>query len=462
MTAPDGVSTDGLVSLAARKMRRRALAEAAAILTVATELEPANDEAWRLLAEIHHREERLSAAIGCYRRALETAPRRVALSVGLASAYADAGRFTAAADVLRVLASNEPWNPDVLFGYALALHRDGRSENALEMLDRAVSLAPDAPYPRMLRSTILLSLGRLAEGWGDHDARLAIDQASWQPALPLWDGSSAPGMRLLVTSEGGFGDNIWAARFLPAARKLVGSIHFAVQPRLRALFANIEGVDELCEMRAHDGFDAYCPILSLPVRLNVTDPTAFPPAKVTPIQPEDSCLTAHFHRTGQRLRVGIIWSGNESYSENRHRAASLEVFMPIVERPDIQVFSLQKGNQQRQLRDSGLGDLIIDADDSDLSETAAIVRSLDLVIMTDSAVAHLTGSVGKPIWTLLDCAPHWYFGARDSETPWYPSMRLFRQSSPGDWHGVMAEVGLALDHFVDDMKQSGKRHEIRW
>jgi hypothetical protein len=141
-----------------------------------------------------------------------------------------------------------------------------------------------------------------------------------------------------------------------------------------------------------------------------------------------------------RLRVGILWSGSEDYGNNRNRAARLADFLPLAELPSVQLYSLQKGTPRVQLAEAGIGNLLIDADDHDFAETAALVRSLDLVIMTDSALAHLAGSLGTPVWVLLDANPHWYHGPSGDRSDWYPSMRYFRQGRPGDWAEVMNRV----------------------
>ncbi|MCG6901945.1 MAG: tetratricopeptide repeat-containing glycosyltransferase family protein [Rhodobacter sp.] len=451
MTATEAKS---LLSIATRKMRRGALADASSTLAAALELDPANAEAWFLMAEIHRHEDRTSAAIGCYARGLQVAPGRVDLTIGLANACSDAGRFDDAAAAFERLIATDPGNADYLYGCAHALHRANRTEAALVMLDKAIAIRPDAPLQRFSRATMLLTLGRYSEGWPEYDTRLAADLNFHPPDLPCWDGTPAPQKRLLVMPEGGYGDIIWAARFLPAIRSMFDSVHVMLPPALRAVMSGLGAIDGIhveggladAKPRSHDAFDLYCPILSLPARLNVTDPSAYPPARLT-ASAQDDRLAGLLARAGEKLRVGIIWSGNETYSENRHRAASLAAFLPLIERPDVQLFSLQKGRQQAVLREAGPGDLIIDTDDFDFTETAALVQALDLVIMTDSAVAHVAGSLGGPVWVLLDAAPFWLFGRRGDCTPWYPGMRLFRQSSPGDWPGVMAEVQTALDAF---------------
>ena len=210
---------------------------------------------------------------------------------------------------------------------------------------------------------------------------------------------------------------------------------------IRRLLSALAGVDALVPLDAgEDGFDLYCPLLSLPVHLAVSDAARHPPARLNARRGEAQRWSALLSRAGGRLRVGILWSGSESYANNRHRAAQLTDFLPLLELPSVQLFSLQKGPQQAALREAGLGSLIIETDDCDFSETAALVERLDLVVLTDTALAHLAASLGKPVWLLLDTAPFWLYGKAGEHCPWYPSMRLFRQADAGDWRDVLRRV----------------------
>jgi len=438
-----------LIAIAERKIRRAAFDEAVTILTAATELNPEHTGAWHMLADIHRRKNRSSAAISCYRRGIQASPDQIDLFIGLANALSDAGRFSEALASFQAALEYDPENSDYLFGCAHAMHRAGLTGDAIAVLDRIISGVSEAPLPRFSRATMMLTLGRYREGWRDYDGRHLLNTTFHPPDLPLWDGTPAPNKRLLVVPDGGYGDIVWATRFLGAIQQIFAGLHIVLPPALRELLRNVHGVDEFCSDSASSGCDLYCPILSLPVRLDVTKPTDYPPARLKPASPATYCPDQLIARAGERLRVGIIWSGNERYSENRHRAAPLDVFLPLLERPHVQLFSLQKGRQQIELHKAGLSDLIIETNDSDFSETAALLEALDLVIMTDSAVAHISGSLRVPIWVLLDFTPFWLFGREGAQTPWYPNMRLFRQKQPGDWVGVMTEVGDALDAITE-------------
>lgn len=442
-------SAGRLYDMAYRAYGRADFATARAHADACLEIDGAFLDGWRLLAEIHAMSERPRAAIGCLRRALHLDPDDGYSLERLGRLYLDLGRAGEAARMAERAVALSPEDPSAVYLHGLALARSGAGDAATHAFERTLELRPDHPGAAFERGVLDLAAGRYARGWDGFETRHALDPDFVEPeGLPRWTGGPIDGRRLLVTSEGGFGDIIWAARFLRGVRRLGAEVSFLYPSKLSALLADLEGVDHLpgdaCRL---SDYDLWCPILSLPARLGVTDPGTFAPARLRPESGDPDRFEALLARAGDRLRVGIIWSGSVTYGNNRHRAARLEDFLPLVEVPDMQLFSLQKGPPQAELAERGLGDLVIDADDCDFAETAALLRELDLVIMTDSAVAHIAGSLGCPVWVLLDRNPHWYHGSSGERSPWYPSVRHFRQSRAGDWAGVMDVVVRALGAF---------------
>ncbi len=238
---------------------------------------------------------------------------------------------------------------------------------------------------------------------------------------------SASGANILVLPEGGHGDIIWAARFLPALKAAGAGVHFLCPPALSHLLQNLQGVDiwvENAEELPGYGCEYQISLLSLPYLLGVDDPSRYPPPRLKCDPAFAGRRDALLARARAPLRVGILWSGNVDYGGNADRAAQLSDFLPLAELPFVQLYSLQKGLPHRQLIEGGLGDLVIDCDDFDFAETAAMIQSLDVIVMTDSAVGHIAGAIGTPVWLLLDTFPHWYHCFEGDRSDWYPGMRF--------------------------------------
>ncbi|MGF1609202.1 MAG: hypothetical protein ACFCUQ_07385, partial [Kiloniellales bacterium] len=248
---------------------------------------------------------------------------------------------------------------------------------------------------------------------------------------------------ILLYPEQGFGDTILASRFIAQVKDQGASVILECKPALRRLFTGLEGVDRLAELGAvKDGFDCHCSLLDLPGLLGL-EPGCIPPPPRLTVPDEARARARHLLAPAEgRFKVGVVWSGSVTYKGNRKRAAALQRFLDLAAVPGVQLYSLYKGPLERELKESGAGPLLIDvgSNDADLADAAAVIEQLDLVVMTDSAVAHLTGSLGRPIWNLLGFSPYWIYGPAGETTPWYPSMRLFRQPAGGDWDPVFARV----------------------
>ena len=208
------------------------------------------------------------------------------------------------------------------------------------------------------------------------------------------------------------------------------------KPPLKRLFSGLEGVDRLIEPKSElAGFDYHCSLMNLLVRFEAGVEELPPPARLTIPQAARDRIDPVIARSGDRFKVGVVWSGSVTFKNNRKRAVEAGRFLELAKQPGVQFYSLQKGPTEEQLGEIGAGALMIDLGRriEDFAETAAAIEALDLVIMTDSAVAHLAGSLERPVWDLLNHTPYWLYGQEGAQTPWYPSMRLFRQSVPSDW-----------------------------
>jgi hypothetical protein len=250
-----------------------------------------------------------------------------------------------------------------------------------------------------------------------------------------------------VTCEQGHGDAIWAARYFSSAKALGGKLIVECHAGLVSLFSAMPEVDGVVALDAPlPHADYYCPTCSLagiftpsidgiPSKPYLSAPNSRL-AKFSPVMA----------RAGRALRVGIVWSGNQAFLKNTDRAAPLKAFMQAFAHPGVQLYSLQKGPLEKDLRALPPGAPIIDLAPfiDDFADSAAVLSQLDLVIMTDSSIAHLSGALGKPIWVLLSYEAFWLWLFDRGDSPWYPSMRLFRQKAWGDWGGVFDAASAAL------------------
>lgn len=450
-------TVDVLIELAIKRERRANFGEAIALLNAAIELDPGRIEAWLHMAELQQLAGRTEASIACFARVLAAKPDSLDALVNLGARYLDIDQVEDAIGMFERAAALQPDNSQNHYNLGLALNMAGRNEAALEALTQSCRLDPDNAAAHFTRTLILLEEDRFAEAWKEYDWRWRLDQSPELPsAIPEWRGEPFDGRTLLVLPEGGFGDTIWASRFLPRAKERGGTIVLKTRPETRRLLARLEGVDFYVDddLDLAD-FDLLCPALSLPGCLAFGGSDVPPPSRLYAAEGLDDKIGPLLRRADNRLKVGIVWSGSEGFVGNHRRSAPFARFLALAQNPDIQFYSLQKGPQQAVLREQGLGGLIVDADTGDFAETATLIGALDLVVMTDSSIAHVAGSLGKPVWNILDTAPYWIYRRQGERTPWYPSMRLFRQIRPGDWAAVFEEVAAALADAVQ-AHQSGR------
>ncbi len=429
-----------LCAMALRAFGRAQFETARVQADACLELDPGHAGAWAVLAEAHLMAGREAAALACFVR--------LGRLTGEAEAWARCARLClelgrwGEAEGFAARASGVSGR----YLRGLARARGGDAAGALEDFVAVLAEAPDHTAAGYEAAQVHLATRDYAAGWPLFERRQELDPGFVAPeGIARWRGEPVAGRRVLVLPEGGHGDTIWAARFLPVLKARGAEVVLRRRAGLEALFAGLEGVDAVVEDGA--GADLWCPVLSLPGLLGLDDPEAVPPARLTALVPEDGRFERLLGRARGRLKVGILWSGSVTYGNNRHRAARLTDFLPLAELPEVQLYSLQKGSPQAELDESGLGDLVIDADDCDFAETAALAQALDLIVMTDSALGHLAGSLGRPVWLLLDSAPFWYHAGGESSR-WYPSMRFFRQARAGDWSVPVLAARAALERWI--------------
>jgi len=433
-----------LMAGAARAFAADKLDHALAAYAKVLELDPRHPDALCNMGVCLRRMQRFPAAVGCYRRALEVRPEGAAIWSNLGNAYRDLGRLDEAEAALRKACAISDQAPDTVFNLGLVLKDAGRFGEGLELLERVLAEKPDHAGAAWDRALLLLESGDFARGFEAYEARWKRpDARKLNLATPRWNGGDIAGKTLLLVREQGFGDMIQFARFAAEARARCARLVLECQSELLRLMATAPGVDAVTSDRepppAHD---VHLPMLSLPRVLGTRLESLV--AEVPYLRPPQIAKPVPQLQPG--FRVGIAWAGKPSHRNDRNRSCPPQRFLDLFDVPGVRIVNLQKGPAARRLTGTVPAALLPDlaAGCDDFADTAALMQALDLVITVDTAVAHLAGALGRPVWVLLPYVPDWRWMRDRDDSPWYPSMRLFRRNTPGDWDGLFARLTAAL------------------
>ncbi len=418
-------------------------------------LDPANGEAYNNFGIALQALGRLPEAISAFEQARRVTPRSVEAHFNLAAALHDSGRLEEAIEGYRQALALAPDDPEIHSNLGVALQGLNRAPEALAAFEQAIALRPDFAEAHANRGMALLLTGRFEEGWREYAWRFSAAQR-WDPrrlAQPQWRGEAFPGRTLLVHTEQGIGDVIQFVRCLPAVRAKGGRVLLACEPVLRPLLADIPGVDELVDAPAGRPagveFDLHIALLDVPGALGTTLATI--PAQVPYLTADPGRCEAWRGRLPvDTYTVGLCWAGHPRHGNDRNRSMALAMFAPLADIVGVRFYSLQKGPAAQQISTSPARLLLDDYTNelNDFADTAALLSELDLILSVDTAVAHLAGALAKPVWTLLPYAPDWRWLLEREDSPWYPTMRLFRQPQIGDWQSVMDRVAGELRTVV--------------
>jgi hypothetical protein len=344
--------------------------------------------------------------------------------------------------------------PDYAEAYnamAAALQMQGRHAEAIENYRQTLRLKPDYAEVHNNLGMVLLLTGKFAEGWAEYQWRLYAKDVAYPHRYenPRWDGSSFADRTLLVHYEQGLGDNLQFVRYLPMVKARGGTVIFEVRKSLLGLLRGFPGIDELVEasfdVKPAVDFDIYTSLLELPRIFGTTLETI--PADVPYIHADSGKVEYWKSRlAGNDFKVGIVWAGKPTNKNDRNRSCPLEQFASLAQIPGVRLYGLQKGQAATQLEE--LSDKIavtdLDSQIEDFTDTAAVIENLDLVVSVDTAVLHLAGAMGKPVWALLPFTSDWRWMLDRRDSPWYPTMKLFRQRKWGDWDDVFQRVAEEL------------------
>jgi tetratricopeptide (TPR) repeat protein len=424
-------------------------------------------------------------AAACYRRTLELQPDHAAAPLNLGAALQAAGHTDEAIATYRRLLAKRPDYAEAHSNLGNLLWEQGHADQAVASCRRALALQPNYPEAQMnlgnalvsqnqfdeaiasFRRSIalrpdyadahsnlglaLLTVGQYEEGWRENEWRwrkAAFPSVRRNFAQPAWDGAELNGRTILLHAEQALGDTLQFVRFVPEVRRRGGRVVLEVQPSMVRLMQNSIGLGTE-EVLPQDpsgatppvAFDLHLPLMSLPLALNMLDPEKSP-SPVPYLQADETALRLPELQTPLK-KVGLVWAGRPW---PRDRSIPLRKLAPLA-RENVKLFSLQIGEPAQRLRQSPPDFELIDLSPhiDDFADTAALVAQLDLVICIDSAVAHLAGAMGKPAWVMLKYSPDFRWLLEREDSPWYPTLRLFRQQRDGDWDEVIERVARKLD-----------------
>ena len=426
--------------------------EAIACYRRAISLQPGPIEAYCNLVDVLRVSGGCEEAIEIGRRGVALRPDYPEIQLSLANALHQAGQIDEAVRIYRRILVLRPDWPELLSNLALALAPQGHFDEAIECGRRAIALQSDYAEAHANLALVLLLLRQWPEGWQEYEWRYRVpgfpDSERFTTG-PHWDGSDMAGRTILLRAEQGIGDTIQFVRYLPIVSARGGRVLLEVPPELQRLLAgaNSGGATVIPQVKgaAPPAFEVMLPLMSLPAKLGEFDLESIPKL---PYITADPVLQQQWRdRLGAQpgLKVGLIWAGNANHRRDRSRSISLTMFAPLA-RENVRFYSLQFGPPAAQAASLPPGMTLIDMtrEIHDFADTAALIAELDLIISVDTAAAHLAGAMGKPVWLLLPLVPdfRWLLDRQDS--PWYPTMRLFRQTRDGDWQEPIARVAEEL------------------
>lgn len=356
--------------------------------------------------------------------------------------------------------NNLPQVMNIQRNIAVALQHVGRIDEAMEYHVRMLRLAPNDVDTIWNRSHIYLAHGHYLQGWAAYEVRLELSK-QWKEferhrkSRPFWDGLPFKGKKLLIWDEQGIGDMMQFIRFVPMVKALGGTVVVEIRHRLLGLFSTADGFDEIISRneaaRRKSEFDLFIPMMSLPGVLEIRDHNL--PVKVPYLHAEPERVARWKERLAgdDKLKVGLVWTGNPGNKSMWHRSIKLDKLLPWFDVPGVSLYSLQFGASEEELADipddmelTHLGEEV-----AEFEELAAAAENMDLILTVDTAMAHLAGALGLPVWVMLAFPADWRWRLDDEDTPWYPTLRLFRQEQTDEWKPVLTHVRDELRKLVE-------------
>jgi len=417
------------------------------------ELNPADAEAYNNLGNIYRDQSNFEAAIACYRQAHAITPENPLINYNLGVVYQIMHDSKEAFKFYQKAVQYEPSFASAHSNLAKLYQDLNCFDDALDHYKKALQIEPDHADARFNRSLALLATSKFKEGWQEYEWR--FKRGKWKKIYPhrlvgrRWDGSDFSGKRLFIHSEQGFGDTIQFIRYLPLVKSFGGFIIFEVREELYELLRDFQGFDQLSIMSfdhpPQEEYDFYIPLMSLPGLFETTlenIPGSMPYISA----PGDKHAYWLNIINGSKPKIGLVWAAKPTY--DHQKSCPLEHYFPLFQFSQLKFYGLQKGNPASLPKELPANMVNLGNEFGTFADTAGAIACLDLVISVDTAVAHLAGAMGKPVWLILPYAPDWRWLMDRTDTPWYPTMRIFRQPSPGDWEGAINMLKRSLQYWI--------------
>lgn len=443
---PDHAETHNNLAVAFAEQGQRA--EAIPRYEQALRLKSNYPEAHFNLGNALKAERRFAEAAASYQRALQLRPDWPEARMALGLALSAQGKLDEAVACHHQALTLRPNYAEAHNNLALVLQTQGKLDEVLAHFDQSVQLAPNFAAAHANRAQVWMLLGHYRRGWPEYEWRWQLPGMHLPPLQrPLWDGAPLAGRTILLWTEQGVGDTLQFIRYAALVQKMGARVLLAAPSSLLPLLRSCPGIDQLLPREEPlPEFDVHAPLPSLPGIFGISLATV--PAPIPYLQ-ADPGLIQHWRReigSAETFKIGIAWQGSPSYPGDLHRSIPLRHFAPLAQVPSIRLFSLQKGLGTEQLSEvNGRFDVVdwsdrLDETTGAFMDTAAVMHCLDLVITSDTATAHLAGALGLRAWVALPLSPDWRWLLDRTDSPWYPSLRLFRQTQLDNWDEVFTRM----------------------
>jgi len=403
---------------------------------------------WSNYGALMRAEGAFDKAVWAQEKAYELKPDDQGLRNNYANILNDIGRHEESIKLRNGLLEETPDDPMQKAMIGKSLRGLGRQKQAIEFLSNALKTHPDDAELNVQTAFAHFSLGQFREGFKHYQFRWGLEESNPRKMrIPQWQGEDLQGKTVLVLPEQGFGDFVLFSRFLSLLKQRGATVFLEVKKPLLRLFQALETADKIAVgFEGEPGIDVWMNIMDL-AQAHFEEAENIPDATTLYI-PDDSKIRAaaivapHL----DKVKIGVIWSGSVTYKGNAFRSFSHSQFLPLTRLPGVQLFSLYKGPFLEPFQADGSAGFIIDtaSSDRDFADAAAAMQQMDLIITADTATAHIAGSLGLPTWLVLHWDAFWFWKHEGENTPWYPSVRLFRQKYPMDWDEVFSRVEAEL------------------